>query len=164
MHSPTDEHYNAVKHVLRYLAGTPSHGIFFKASNPLNIHTFSDADWVVDDHDVLSTNGYVIYLGSHVISWSSKKQKGVAHSSPEAEYRAVANTASELRWLCSLITELSITLPEKSVIYCDSVGGILRIVHLSTKDQLADALTKPLARACFGELYNKIGITRVPPS
>lgn len=38
-------------------------------------------------------------------------------------YQAVANTASEVRWLCSLLTELKIDLSSAPVIYCDNVGG-----------------------------------------
>ena len=112
----------------------------------------------------------------------------------EAEYRAVANAASEVLWVCSLFTDLRIPLPEMPVLYCDNVGatylaanpvfhsrmkhialdfhfirhhvqaGALRVSHLSTKDQLADALTKPLPRPRFLELMNKIGVTQVPPS
>lgn len=43
-------------------------------------------------------------------------------------------------------------------------SGALRVTHVSTKDQLADALTKPLARPRFQELFSKIEVTLVPPS
>ena len=118
----------------------------------------------------------------------------MARSSTEVEYRAVVNTASELRWICSLLSKLGVNLPVAPVVYCDNVGatylcanpifhsrmkhvaldyhfvrgniqsGVLQVSHISTKDQLADALTKPLARPRFVELNNKIGVTQVPPS
>lgn len=96
MHLPTDEHWQAPKRILRYLAGSPTHGIFFSAKNMLSLHAYSDADWAGDSEDYLSTNSYIVYLGKHPISWTAKKQRGVARSSTEAEYRAVANAASEL--------------------------------------------------------------------
>lgn len=191
---PTDLHWQAVKQILRYLAGTSAHGILIRPDTPLKLHAYSDADWAGDADDYCSTNAYIVYLGSNPISWSSKKQTGVARSSTEAEYRAVANATAELLWVCSLFTELRILLPEMPVIYCDNVGathlaanlvfhskmkhialdfhfirhhvqsGALRVSHLSTKDQLADALTKPLPRPCFQELMCKIGITHVTPS
>ena len=194
MHRPTNDHWQAAKRVLRYLAGTPTHGIIIHASSPLTVHAFSDADWAGDNDDYVSTNGYIIYIGRNPVSWSSKKQRGVARSSTEAEYRAVANTASEVRWICSLMSELHISLPSAPVIYCDNVGatylcanpvfhsrmkhialdyhfirnqiqaGILRVTHVSTRDQLADTFTKPLARSRFQEASSKIGVTRVPPS
>lgn len=40
MHRPTDLHWQAVKRVLRYLAGTTSHGIFLSATTPLTVHAF----------------------------------------------------------------------------------------------------------------------------
>lgn len=194
MHRPTNAHWQAAKRVLCYLAGTFTHGIFIRANSPLSLHAFSDADWAGDTDDYVSTNAYVIYLGHNPVSWSSKKQRGVARSSTEAEYRAVANTASEVRWLCSLLTELGVHVPKAPVIYCDNIGatylcanpvfhsrmkhialdyhfirnqiqeGILRVSHVSTHDQLADALTKPLSRVQFHTACCKIGVTRVPPS
>lgn len=194
MHAPTTDHWSAVKRVLRYLAGTTSHGLYFSRQNPSSLHAYSDADWAEDSDDFVSTNAYIIYLGRHPISWSSKKQKGVACSSTEAEYRSVANTSAELRWICSLLTELGINITGPPVIYCDNVGatylcanpvfhsrmkhlaldyhfirnqvsaGILRVAHVSTKDQLADALTKPLSRAPFIMLSSKIGVAKAPSS
>ncbi|XP_019089052.1 PREDICTED: uncharacterized protein LOC109127913 [Camelina sativa] len=194
MHTPTSEHWQAAKRVLRYLAGTSSYGLFFKKGNPLTLHCFSDADWAGDVSDCVSTNAYIIYLGGQPISWSAKKQKGVARSSTEAEYRAVANAASELMWICSLLSELGLSRTASPTIYCDNIGatylcanpvfhsrmkhiaidyhfirelvssGKLRVAHVSTKDQLADALTKPLPRTTYQYLRNKIGVTLVPPS
>lgn len=91
--------------------------------SPLTLHAFTDADGTGDSDDYVSTNAYVIYLGSTPVSWSSKKQNGVARSSMEAEYRAVANTTSEVRWLCSLLQELGVRILAVPVIYCDNVGA-----------------------------------------
>lgn len=194
MHRPTDLHWQAAKRVLRYLAGTASHGLFIRIDSPIQLHAFSDADWAGDTDDYVSTNAYILYLGSTPIAWSSKKQKGVARSSTEAEYRSVANTAAEVRWVCSLLSELGVSLPAAPVIYCDNVGatylcanpvfhsrmkhlaldyhfirdnvqsGALRVAHVLTRDQLADTLTKPLPRPRFLELNSKIGVIHLPPS
>lgn len=110
----------------------------------------------------------------------SKKQKGVAQSSTEAEYRSVANTASELNWVCSLLTELGLKTPTPLVIYCDNIGVTYLcanlVFHSRTKHivinyhfireqvQLADTLTKPLSRARFLLLRDKIGVASPHPS
>ncbi|XP_019088608.1 PREDICTED: uncharacterized protein LOC109127710 [Camelina sativa] len=123
MHCPTQDHWIAAKRVLRYLAGTPTHSIYMNASSPVTLHAFSDAYWAGDTDDYVSTNGYVVYNGQHPVSWSSKKHRVVARSSTEVEYRAVANTAAEVRWLCSLFSDLHIVLPTTPVIYCDNIGA-----------------------------------------
>ena len=194
MHRPTDAHLQAAKRILRYLQATPAHGIYFSATNPLCLHAFSDADWAGDSDDYVSTNAHIVYLGKTPVAWSSKKQSGVARLSIEAEYRSVANTSAEIRWICNLLTELGISLTAPPVIYCDNLGatflchnlvfhsrmkhvaldyhfirgqiqhGMLRVSHVNTRDQLADALTKPLPRSRFHELCNKIGVVSAPPS
>lgn len=73
MHRPTDVHWQAAKRILRYLAGTISHGILLKSHTTSTLHAFSDADWAGDTDDYVSTNAYIIYLGGNPISWSSKK-------------------------------------------------------------------------------------------
>ncbi|XP_033134130.1 uncharacterized protein LOC103837662 isoform X1 [Brassica rapa] len=194
MHRPTVDHWNAVKRVLRYLSGTLTHGILLRKQSAPLLHAYSDADWAGDSDDYVSTNGYIVYLGSQPLSWTSKKQKGVARSSTEAEYRAVANTAAEVRWVCSLLTELGVNLSSAPTVYCDNIGATylcanpvfhsrmkhiaidyhfvrsqiqshaLRVTHVSTHDQLADGFTKPLQRNQFQNLRAKIGVTKVPPS
>ncbi|RVX13060.1 Retrovirus-related Pol polyprotein from transposon RE2 [Vitis vinifera] len=86
MHCPTFEHWNAAKRLLRYLCGTLTHGLFLHKANTLSLHAFSDADWVGNKDDYTFTSAYIVYLGCHPISWSSKKQRTVARSSTEAEY------------------------------------------------------------------------------
>lgn len=97
MHCLTTLNWDDVKLVLRYLVGTVTHGIHLAATSPLILHAYSDADWTGDLDDFSSTCAYIVYLGKNPISWSFKKQKGVARSSTEAEYRSLTVTASELK-------------------------------------------------------------------
>ncbi|OIT39145.1 putative mitochondrial protein [Nicotiana attenuata] len=187
-HRPTTKHWAALKRVIRYLIGTIDHGLFMHKNSSLDLHAFSDADWAGNKDDRTSTSAYVIFLGKNPISWSAKKQHSVARSSTEAEYRSVAATAAKLCWLRNLFKELSLSSLQPPVIYCDNLGstylaanpvfhskmkhlevdyhfvrslvrqGFLHVVHVSTKDQLADALTKPLARPDFERLRSKIGV------
>lgn len=158
------------------------------------LHAYSDADWAGDPDNFSSTGAYIVYLGRNPISWSSKKQKTIARSSTEAEYRYVADTAAELTWVSSVRYELGLKLPTCPVIYCDNVGanqlcynpvfhsrmkhvaidfhfirdqvqsGTLRVAHVFSTDQLADILTKSLPRSRFLFLRDKIGLSCRVPS
>ncbi|KAI5328775.1 hypothetical protein L3X38_028172 [Prunus dulcis] len=189
MHSPSETHWQALKRLLRYLKGTISFGLHLCRRPSNRLYAFSDADWAGDHDDRKSTTGYVVYLGGNLISWSSRKQQSVSRSSTEAEYRAIAATTSELTWIQSLLRELGIPLPTPPVVSCDNIGamfycanpvlhsrmkhieidfqfvrdrvtrGLLQVSHVSTTDQLADALTKPLPRPRFHLLRSKIGVS-----
>jgi hypothetical protein len=56
---------------------------------------FTDSDWVDDPDDQKSTTGYVFSLGSGPVTWVCKKQRAIALSSAEEEYRAVINAIQE---------------------------------------------------------------------
>jgi hypothetical protein len=60
-----------------------------------NVVGYSDADWA-GSCDRKSTTGFCTFVGGNLVTWKSKKQNVVARSSAEAEYRAMASTASEL--------------------------------------------------------------------
>lgn len=67
MHRPTIDHWQATKRVLRYLSGTLNHGIFQQKQSTPTLHAYSDADWACDSDDYVSTNAYIIYMGSTLV-------------------------------------------------------------------------------------------------
>ncbi|CAJ2671969.1 unnamed protein product [Trifolium pratense] len=90
MHSPFEEHLEAVYRILRYLKATPRKGLFFRKTNERNVSIFTDADWAGSITDRRSTSGYCAYVWGNLVTWRSKKQGVVARSSAEAEFRAMA--------------------------------------------------------------------------
>lgn len=189
MHKPLQLHWQALKRVVRYLKGTIFHGLLLKRNVPLTLTGFSDADWGGNKDDFSSTTAYVIYLGSNIVSWKSSKQRTVARSSTEAEYRALAHASAEIQWIQNLLHELGVSFAQPPAIHCDNIGatylsanpvfhsrmkhlaldyhfvrqqvqaGKLKVSYISTKDQLADAMTKPLSPQRFLFLRNKIGVS-----
>jgi hypothetical protein len=111
MHKPTSTHLAALKRLLRYLVGTIDRGLFLHKDSSLNLHAFTDADWAGDIDDYISTKGFIIYAGKNPLCWGSNKQRTIARSSAEVEYRALASTTTELLWLVNLFTELGIQSP-----------------------------------------------------
>ena len=48
MENPQEEHWVAVKRILRYLQGTEMHGICYKSNGTVDFRGYSDADWAGD--------------------------------------------------------------------------------------------------------------------
>jgi hypothetical protein len=78
----------AVKPIFRYLRHTPDFGMWYSASSSLALHGFSDVDFAGCRLDRKSTFGTWQFLGSSLVSWSSRKQSSVAQSNTEEEYVA----------------------------------------------------------------------------
>lgn len=95
LHSPTTDHFQAVKRILRYVKGTMSYVLLFTPPPTSSLVGYSDADWARCIDTRRSTYGYSIFLGGNLVSWSAKKQPTVSRSSCESEYRAMANTTVE---------------------------------------------------------------------
>ncbi|XP_019164232.1 PREDICTED: uncharacterized protein LOC109160325 [Ipomoea nil] len=108
MHTPTADHWALLKHVLRYVKGTTTHGLRLTASTSADIHAYSDSDWAGCPVDRKSTSGYAVFLGTNLVSWVSHKQRTVARSSTEAEYKGLADVAAEVTWVTSLLRELGL--------------------------------------------------------
>jgi hypothetical protein len=88
--SPRTSHRQVVKRIFRYLRHTPDFGLWYSASSSLVLHGFSDVDFAGCRLDGKSTSGTCQFLGSSLVSWSSRKQSSVAQSTTEAEYVVAA--------------------------------------------------------------------------
>ena len=119
------KHYNAAKHLLRYIKGTTSHGIVYGNSDNTTpiFHSFTDLDWAMLE-GWKSVSGYVILCGGRPITWSSKQQTIVALSSCEAEYIACTHCAHQVVWLRSLFGELGFPQKLPTLLYCDNQGTV----------------------------------------
>lgn len=120
-----EKHYEAAKHLLRYLQGTRSRGITYGHSpNPYPIFTaFADSDWAMSE-DRKSVSGFLVECGNGPLAWSSKQQVVVALSSCEAEYLACSHCARQIIWLRSLFEELGFTQEQPTPLYCDNQGTV----------------------------------------
>mgnify|MGYP001405694973 FL=1 len=151
------------------------------------ISTYCDADWA-SNADRKSISGYVVLLAGGAIAWSSKKQTSVALSTAEAEYVATTHVAKQVLWFKHLFDELGIPRPTTSTIFTDNQAAIaiahhpeyhartkhidialhflrdhvqsrsLNTVYVNTRDNLADILTKGLARPLHEDLTYRIGL------
>ncbi|XP_014503393.1 uncharacterized protein LOC106763744 [Vigna radiata var. radiata] len=97
MYAPTTTHSQAIFRILRYLKSTPGLGLFFSSTSSLQLKTFSDSDWAGCLDTRRSITGFSVYLRDSLISWRSKKQPTISHSSYEAKYRVLATTTCELQ-------------------------------------------------------------------
>jgi len=133
MHARTDDHWTAVKRILRYLQATTTYGLHITRESLLTLHGFTNADWAGSIDDQKSTGGYLVYLGSTPVSWKSGKQRTVARSSTESEYKALANGTAEILWICSLLAELRISTSSMTTLWYDNLEAtFLSAIRYST--------------------------------
>lgn len=69
MHSPRHLHLAAVHRIIRYLIGSPTHGLFFPTKSALHLIAYSDADWASCLDTRKSTTCWCIFLGDALVSW-----------------------------------------------------------------------------------------------
>ena len=177
--------------MLRYLKGTRSLGLVLGGSKPSSLLGYSDADYANCKHTSRSVSGYCYSLGSGVVSWRSRKQRTVADSTCYAEYAALHETSREGIFLRQLLDHLAFPCRGSTPIHCDNDAatrlaedqvlhsevkhirvklhtirdyvalGDIRLLRVQSQDNLADILTKPLARPDFLRLRNYLGLCAV---
>jgi hypothetical protein len=166
-------HIAAVKRVLKYLRQDTSRGVPIGGGGSFHIRAMSDSDYAGHAEDRKSTTGYIIWIGESIIMWKTRRQASVAHSSTESEYEAATDTAKEIVYLRHLISELLpraslspsvLNVDNTAVIHLTKGArnkrtkhvavrmfalaewvklGLINIVHIGTKKNHADILTKP---------------------
>ncbi|XP_042983400.1 uncharacterized mitochondrial protein AtMg00810-like [Carya illinoinensis] len=191
MSNPSTMHLQAAETVLRYVKATPGQGIFLSAASILHLKAYSDSDWGGCLDTRRSVTGFTVFIGDSLISWKSKKQSTVSRSLAESEYRALASTTCELQWLVYLLADFNIVHSQAVLLYTDSKPasdiasnpvhhertkhiqldchlvreklqeGLIKIIHIPSKHQLADILTKPLGSLNFHHLLCKMGMINI---
>jgi hypothetical protein len=120
MVKPTKLFWKEGKNVLRYLKGTSEYGLWYRQTNEVNLHGFTDADWVGSPMDRKSTSGGIFSIGSIVVSWYNKKQRSVALSSAEAKYTPASQATCEAIWMRKILVGLFGSHLDLTMIYCDN--------------------------------------------
>ncbi|XP_019182129.1 PREDICTED: uncharacterized protein LOC109177275 [Ipomoea nil] len=124
MQNPRVEHWQAALRVARYLKGNPGQGILLRSECDLQLYGLFDSDWASCPLTRRSLTGWFVLLGNSLISWKTKKQHTVSRSSPEAEYRSMAMTVCELKWLKGLLLDLGVMHTTPIRLYCDSQAAL----------------------------------------
>jgi hypothetical protein len=125
---------------------------------------YIDVDWAGCSDTRWSTSGYAMFLDTNLISWSSKRQNIISHSSAEAEYQAVANGMVDACWLWQLLQEFHAPLVKSTLVYYDNVSAVylssnpIQHHHMSTSSQFIDIFTKGLPTLVFSEFQSNLNI------
>ncbi|KAK1603597.1 hypothetical protein QYE76_016371 [Lolium multiflorum] len=149
---------------------------------------YVDSDYAGDLDKRRSLTGYVFTVGGCAVSWKATLQDAVAQSTTEAEYMAIAEAGKEAVWLKGLYAELcgdnsciKLFSDSQSAIYLtkdqmfhertkhidikyhairDVVAkGKVKVCKISTHDNPADMMTKPVPVSKFELCSSLVGIT-----
>ncbi|XP_041995607.1 secreted RxLR effector protein 161-like [Salvia splendens] len=183
---PCEEHWIATEKILKYIKGTPGHGLFYSKDVEHTLSIFSDADWAAYPDTRRSMTEYCLFLGTSLISWRAKKQHTISRSSAEAEYRAMAQASCEVVWATILLGDFGIVRKRVIPLYCDNqaavhicsnpvfhehtkhieidchtvtekfLEGIIKPMHIRNTLQLVDIFTKPLSAVAFQGVLTKM--------
>ncbi|UYV84151.1 hypothetical protein LAZ67_X001338, partial [Cordylochernes scorpioides] len=123
--NPGERHWQAAKHILRYLQATKNVSLIYKRGSD-DILAFSDSDWANDIDDRRSTSGSAVTINGCLVSWRSKKQNCVSLSTMESEYIALAQTTKEILWIAQILENLKcLTNASRPItIFCDNRAAI----------------------------------------
>jgi hypothetical protein len=188
MVEPRRVHWVAAKHVLRNLCGTVDYGLDYQRGDGIHLVGYTDSDWARCVSDRKSTSGCCFGLGSAVVSWFSGKQNSLALSSVEAKYMVANQASCEALWPRKLLVGLFSVQLRPNMIYYDNQSciklsenpffhdrskhieiryhfirdylqrGVVELQYISTKEQVADILTKALSRDKFVFFRDKLGV------
>ena len=163
----------------------PWHGISIERDE---LMAFFDADWGSNVNCRKSRFGWITFYANGATSWSSGLQKSISRSTVEAEYVACAEIVAEIIYLRKLLIEFDLAPQYPTMIYGDNKGAMLlarnnvfhkrtkhidisahytrerikagdvRLIYISTKDNISDIMTKPVRRITFLHLVKLMGI------
>ncbi|GJT71912.1 retrovirus-related pol polyprotein from transposon TNT 1-94 [Tanacetum coccineum] len=184
---PKTSHLEAVKRIFRYVKGTTHLGLWYPKGSGIETIVYADSDHAGDYVDRKSTSGICTFMGCCLTSWFSKKQTALAISTTEAEYVSAGKACQQALWMKQALVDYGIRLDDIPIM-CDNKGAIdlsknpvqhsrtkhieirhhflrdnvqkgnISIEKVSSEDNIADILTKPLKREPFNYLRLGLGM------
>ncbi|GJW29912.1 retrovirus-related pol polyprotein from transposon TNT 1-94 [Tanacetum coccineum] len=182
---PKTSHLEAVKRIFRYIKGTTHLGLWYPKGSGIETIVYADSDHAGDYVDRKSTSGVCTFMGCCLTSWFSKKQTALAISTTEAEYVSAGKACQQALWMKQALIDYGVRLDD-ILIMCDNKGAIdlsknpvqhsrtkhieirhhflrdnvqkgnISIEKVTSEDNIADILTKPLKREPFN--YLRLGL------
>ncbi|CAA6673463.1 unnamed protein product [Spirodela intermedia] len=174
---------------IAYLVGVLSQ--YMHEGDSLTVGIYTDVDYVGSVDDRRSTTGYCYLIGGNLVTWQSQKQRVVAQSSVEAEFRAMALGICEGIWIKNILNDLQIPMEGLITLFCDNqstisiahdpvqhnkskhieVGrhfikeklelGMFCTEYVSSTNQLADILTKGISVIELCKQRSKLGMNDI---
>ena len=105
--NPSVDHWKAIGRVLGYLKKTISLRLFYSEFLAV-LEGYSDANWITNVSDNKSTSGWIFTLSGGAISWTSKKQTCISHSTMESKFIALAVAGKEVEWLRNMLLDIEL--------------------------------------------------------
>ncbi|RVW83276.1 Retrovirus-related Pol polyprotein from transposon TNT 1-94 [Vitis vinifera] len=137
MHSPTEEHMEAVYRILRYLKMTPGKGLFFRKTENRDTKVYSDADWAGNIIDRRSTSGYCSFVWGNLVTGGA----AISIAKNPVHHDRTKHVEIDRHFITEKVTSETVKLN-----------------YVPTKHQTADILTKALPRPNFEDLTCKLGL------
>ena len=126
---PAEEHWIAVKHILKYLRRTRDYMLVY-SSGSMETIGYTNLDFQGDIDSRKSTSRYVFTLNDGAICWRSVKQTCVADSTTEAEYVATSEAAKEAVKKFLLDLQVIPSADRPITLYYDNSGAVAQSKEL----------------------------------
>jgi hypothetical protein len=125
---PLPSHWKAAQRVMRYLLLSPSAHVRYSrhtgSETPkYDIEVYSDADFAGESRTRKSTSGRLVFVFGNLVSWKAKSQSGVALSSCESEYVAMADAVKDVMYVKQLLSFFGFANPT-AVVYGDNASTV----------------------------------------
>ncbi|GJR74574.1 hypothetical protein Tco_0086939 [Tanacetum coccineum] len=161
--------------------------LWYPKGSGIETIVYADSDHARDYVDRKSTSGVCTFMGCCLTSWFSKKQTALAISTTEAEYVSARKACQQALWMKQALVDYGVRLDDIPIM-CDNKGAIdlsknpvqhsrtkhieirhhflrdnvqkgnISIEKVSSEDNIADILTKPLKREPFNYLRLGLGM------
>ena len=160
--NPGEEHWIAVKTILKYLRRTQDMFLVY-GDGELKVTGYTDASFQTDHDDLKSQFGYLFILNGGAVVWKSFKQSTMADSTTETEYIAASETAKEAVWIRKFVEDLGVvpSVAGPIALHCDSTGAIAQAIEPRSHSKSKHVLRKyHLIREIIQR--NEIVIEKIP--